>query len=64
MLTREQDINLTLNLLITHHHQQQVFKNVWTSEQLHTLHITKEHVADGGLTVPVFLNAKLRLGLS
>ncbi len=56
MLSTDQNINLTLNLLISHHRQQQVFKNVWTPEQLHTLHITKEHVSDSGLTVPVFLN--------
>jgi hypothetical protein len=52
----EENIVATLNMLVAHRRQQQVFKNLWTPEQLYTLHITKEHVADAGLTIPVFLN--------
>lgn len=56
MIIQEQDLKLTLNQLIVLHRQQQVFKNVWTTEQLNTLQIKKEHVIDAGLTIPVFLN--------
>lgn len=57
MIIQEQDLKLTLNQMIVLHRQQQVFKNVWTTEQLNTLQIKKEHVTDAGLTIPVFLNS-------
>jgi hypothetical protein len=56
MLIRDQDILLTLNLLVLRYQTQQIYKNHWSAEKLNTLHITKEHVADAGLTIPVFLN--------
>jgi hypothetical protein len=56
MTIQEKDIKFTLNQLIVLHRQQQVFKNVWTAEQLNTLQIKKEHVIDAGLTIPIFLN--------